>query len=256
MVQLNKEIQLLAMDFDGVIVDSILECAVAGYNGYEAYCGRDARIKTPKEIILGKLNKFRTMRPFIRSGEDYIFLFQALSDGVIISNQEEFDEFQGAYLDRKESYYQLFYSTRKMIMTSDYDNWIALNPLYRGMSDFFKSMHSMIHIVSTKAPEYIIRILKSNDIELDPKRVNESGRGSSKTDIISKMMHDNHLVPQNLIFIDDHLDTLHKVENTGVRCLLAGWGYNTIQQRCICHELNLELVDLQQFYREFNRKGL
>ena len=35
----------------------------------------------------------------------------------------------------------------------------------------------------------------------------------------------------------------------GVRWLLAGWGYNTVQQCDICHELNLELVDLQQFNR-------
>ena len=251
MVQLNEEIQLLAMDFDGVIADSILECAVAGYNGYEAYCGRDARIKTPQEIISDKLNKFRTMRPFIRSGEDYIYLFQAVSDGVIIETQEEFDDFQMAYLDRKEAYYQLFYSARRTIMTSDHNNWIALNPLYCGMIVFLKYMHSMIHIVSTKASEYIIAILEFNGIELNPKRIHEAGRGYSKTDIISKMMQDNHLESQNMIFIDDHLDTLHKVKSTGVRCLLAGWGYNTVQQRCICHELNLALVDLHQFYREF-----
>jgi 3-deoxy-D-manno-octulosonate 8-phosphate phosphatase KdsC-like HAD superfamily phosphatase len=251
MVQLNKEIQLLAMDFDGVIADSILECAVTGYNGYEAYCDRDARIKTPKEIISDKLNKFRTMRPYIRSGEDYIYLFQALSNGVIIGTQEEFDDFQRSYLNRKESYYQLFYSARRMIMTSDYNNWITLNPLYNGMIDFLKSMHSMVHIVSTKASEYIIEILESNGIEFDSKRIHEAGRGYSKTDIISKMMQENHLEPQNMIFIDDHFDTLHKVKSTSVRCLLAGWGYNTDQQRRICHKLNLELVDLQPFYREF-----
>jgi hypothetical protein len=72
-MNLYQNKQLLAMDFDGVIADSISECAVAGYNGYEAYCGNNIEIKTPEEINIDQLNKFRTMRPYIRSGEDYIY---------------------------------------------------------------------------------------------------------------------------------------------------------------------------------------
>jgi FMN phosphatase YigB (HAD superfamily) len=251
MVQLKQETQLLAMDFDGVIADSVLECAVAGYNGYEAYCGREVRINTPEEIASDELHLFRKMRLYIRSGEDYIYLLQAIEDGVIIDTQEEFDKFKKIYMDRKKSYYQLFYSTRRMMMTSDYENWIGLNPLYKGMRDFLKTMRSMIYIVSTKASEYIIKILESNGIEFNPKCIHDAGLESSKTDIILGIMQDHHLEPQNMIFIDDHLDTLHKVKSTGVRCLLAGWGYNTLQQRDKCQELNIELVDLQQFYREF-----
>ena len=67
-MNLNQNKQLLAMDFDGVIADSISECAVAGYNGYEAYCDNNIRIKTPEEINPDQLNKFRTMHPYIRSG--------------------------------------------------------------------------------------------------------------------------------------------------------------------------------------------
>ena len=57
-----------------------------------------------------------------------------------------------------------------------------------------------------------------------------------------------------MIFIDDHFDTLRRIKSTGVRCMFAGWGYNTNKQRSRCHKLSLELVDLQQFYKEF--KGL
>ena len=249
MIQLNPQTQLLAIDFDGVIADSILECAVAGYNGYEAYCGRDVRIKTPEEIMSDKLNKFQAMRPCIRSGEDYIYLFQAIEDGVIIDIQEEYDKFKKIYMDRKKSYYQLFYSTRRMMITSDYENWVGLNPLYKGMRDFLNTMRSMIYIVSTKASEYIVEILKSNDIELDNKRIHEAGPESSKTDIVLRIMQGHNLLPRNMIFIDDHLDTLIKVSSNGSRCLLADWGYNTTQQRSKCTDLSLELVNLQQFYR-------
>lgn len=246
--------QLLAMDFDGVIVDSISECAVAGYNGYEAYCGNNVKIKIPEEIKPDQLSKFRTMRPYIRSGEDYLYLFHAIDESINIDSQEDFDEFKIASIDCKESYYKLFYSARQKLMSSNCDNWITLNPLYNGMDVFLHSMHTKIHIVSTKAPKYIIKILKFNGIEFNPKRVHEAGRGFSKTDIIIRLMQEYNLSTPNMIFIDDHFDTLSKVKMTGVRCLLADWGYNTNKQRSRCHRLKLELVDLQQFYKEF--KGL
>ena len=251
-MNLYQNKQLLAMDFDGVIADSISECAVAGYNGYKAYCGNNFRIKTPEEINTDQLNKFRIMRPYIRSGEDYIYLFQALNESVNIDSQEGFDEFQMVYIDRKETYYQLFYSARQTLITSNRDNWIALNPLYNGMGEFLQSIQNKIHIVSTKASKYIIEILNSNDIEFNPKQVHEASRGLSKTDIIIKLMHEYNLSPSNMVFIDDHLDTLHQVESVNVRCMLAGWGYNTDKQRSRCHKLNLELIDLQQFYKEFD----
>ena len=244
--------QLLVMDFDGVISDSISECAIAGYNGYETYCGKDVMIKTPEEMASDQLNKFRAMRSYIRSGEDYIYLFQALNDGIIINSQKDFDKFQMTYFDRRVSYYQAFYSARQTLISSNYEDWIALNPLYSGMGDFLHSMHKKIQIVSTKASEYIIKILKSSGIEFNPKHIHEaSGAGSSKTDIIIRLMRNHQLSTQKTIFIDDHLDTLHKVKSTGVRCLLAGWGYNTAQQRRQCRRFNLELVDIQQFFKEF-----
>jgi phosphoglycolate phosphatase-like HAD superfamily hydrolase len=156
------------------------------------------------------------------------------------------------YIDRKERYYQLFYSKRQTMMTSDYKNWIALNPLYNGMGEFLQSMQNKIHIVSTKASKYIIEILNSNGIEFNPKQVHEAGGGFSKTDIIIRLMQEYNLSRLNMIFIDDHLDTLRKVKSTGVRCMLASWGYNTDKQCSRCHKNNLELIDLQQFYKEFD----
>ncbi len=242
------------MDFDGVISDSISECAVAGYNGYEIYCGKNVMIKKPEEMTSNRLNKFCAMRTYIRSGEDYVYLFQALNNDIIINSQKDFDKFQMKYFDRSVSYYQAFYSARQTLISSNYENWIALNPLYSGMGDFLHSMYKKIQIVSTKASGYIFKILKSNGIEFNPKHIHEVGRaGSSKTDIIIRLMRNHHSSIQKTIFIDDHLDTLHKIKSTGVRCLLAGWGYNTAQQRRKCRRFNLELVDIQQFFKEFKK---
>jgi 3-deoxy-D-manno-octulosonate 8-phosphate phosphatase KdsC-like HAD superfamily phosphatase len=243
--------KLLAMDFDGVIADSILECAITGYNGYQIYCGNNVRINTPEEIASDQLITFRKMRPYIRSGEDYIYLFHALNDNINISTQEEFDKFQRTYRERRELYHQLFYSARQILINSDHDNWINFNPLYNGMGNFLRSIHNRVHIVSTKTSKYINDILETNGIKINSKNIHDASGSISKPEIIIRLMKDHKLSPRKLIFIDDHFDTLHKVKLTGVRCLFAEWGYNTVQQRIKCQELNLELVDLHQFYKEF-----
>ena len=86
----NKQIQLLAMDFDGVIADSIMECAVVGYKAYSAYRGNEIPINSPDKINPRQLNLFISTRPFIRSGEDYVYLFQAISDGFNICTSRRF----------------------------------------------------------------------------------------------------------------------------------------------------------------------
>ncbi len=252
-MQEARSIQLLALDFDGVIADSILECALVAYNGYHTFQGSGTRVKSPQEISTDTLSKFRLLRPYIRSGEDYLYLLQALDEGITIADQVEFDKFHDTHLDRKELYYQLFYAEREALIISDYENWIALNPLYNGMIDFLQSLKPglLLQIVSTKKSQYISSILDYNGIRLATKQIHQAGRRLSKTDIIKRLLQENQLSPGQVVFVDDHPDTVRKVSAIGVVCLLAGWGYNNAEQRRMYRAIKLELVDFQQFCQEF-----
>jgi len=244
----TRPIRLLALDFDGVIVDSVLECAVVAYNGYQAFQDLDFRIRSPQEIPAEMLSKFRSMRPFIRSGEDYLYLFQALNEGITITDQKMFDEFHDTYLDRKESYYQLFYSEREAFMISDHENWIALNPPYDGMIVSLQSLKPKLtlQIVSTKAPQYIWEILNYNGILLDVEQIHQAGRGSSKSDIVNTILQENNLSPEEVVFIDDHPDTVLKVSETGVVCFLAEWGYNNVERRHFNMDNDISVICLTE----------
>jgi len=241
-------IRLLALDFDGVIVDSVLECAVVAYNGYQAFQGLVTRINSPQEIPADKLSKFRSMRPYIRSGEDYLYLFQALDEDITISGQAAFDKFHDTHLDRKESYYQLFYAEREALMISDNENWIALNPPYDGMIDYLQSIkpNLILHIVSTKASKYISEILDYNGIRLSVEQIHQAGRGFSKADIINLLLQENQLYPGETAFVDDHPDTVLKVSETGVVCYLANWGYNNVGQRQFIMDNDIPVIDLHK----------
>lgn len=247
----NNQIQLLAMDFDGVIADSILECAVTGYNGYSMYHNKNTKIYTSDDLNPLQLNSFRNTRPYIRSGEDYIYLYQAYDEGIQINNQNDFDVFKKTFIDQRESYYEYFYMARKDLVDNYFNNWIELNPLYEDMKRFLKSVFTKVHIISTKASNYICKILSHYDINLNHSQIHSTSTGHSKSDILLKIMRDNNFCSENALFIDDHLDTLKKMKNTNVQCYLANWGYNTEIQKTTSMSYNIKNIELENFYNLF-----
>lgn len=70
----------LALDFDGVIVDSINECLATALNAYTRFCGKDQFCTDLRLVPEGLADAFRSMRPLIRRGEDYVFLIQAFEE--------------------------------------------------------------------------------------------------------------------------------------------------------------------------------
>ncbi len=248
---MTSKIELLAMDFDGVIVDSILECAIAGYNGYEMYNKSKNKIYTPNEIEISQLITFRNTRPYIRSGDDYIYLNQAYDEKVQINNQKDYDEFKNVFMERRESYYKYFYLARKDLIDNHFNKWIELNPLYEDMKLFLNSVSSRVHIISTKASKYIIEILSQYDISLHPSRIHSTETGYSKSDILLKIMQDNNITSNNTVYVDDHFDTLRKMKRTNVQCYLANWGYNTEIQRNMSMSFNLKNIELKNFFKLF-----
>ena len=66
----------MVMDFDGVIANSIMECAAVGYKAYSTYRRNVIPINSPDKINPHRMNLFISTRPFIRSGEDYSTIIQ------------------------------------------------------------------------------------------------------------------------------------------------------------------------------------
>ena len=231
-MQEARSIRLLALDFDGVIVDSVLECAVVAYNGYHAFQGNASRIKSPQEIPTETLSKFRLLRPYIRSGEDYLYLFQALDEDTTFATQAEFDKFHDTHLDRKESYYQLFYTERSRLIETNKPSWLKLNPLFPNMADFLKGFDpDNIYIITTKAILYVVEILQAYGITLKSDHLYQAVDGITKSEIIVFILTKYSIPVAQFHFIDDHPRTVLDVAATGMNSYLAGWGYNTELQR-------------------------
>lgn len=212
---------LLVLDFDGVICDSIDECFASSWAAYHTLFRKDTHADPPPEVRHG----FARLRPFIRTGEDFLIIQEALAAFSPVSDQAGFDELsRHAGPDKRARFRELFYKARSEMLARDREFWLSLNKVYPHMKKAFTRMASdaPVIVLSTKKPRFIAEILAANDINLPPKRILLSD-GEPKLVATERLRADGGF--ESAILIDDQIDHLRENENTRVRGLLAAWGY-------------------------------
>ena len=229
----NPKNQILALDFDGVIADSIAECLVVGYNAYSKYTGKRNAIASLSDLSPDVFAEGRRLRNFIRAGQDYVYIHMVIDLGENIPDQMAYDAFTEKYADRFDDYFQLFYAERQRLLDEQPEVWNSLNPLYPGIQLLLQRYpeKEKLYIVTTKKVAYVIEILKSNHIELVERNMFHAHKSFPKADIIQHISELAEISAKDIVFVDDQVDTLIKVAPTGASCYLATWGYNNEEQQ-------------------------
>jgi len=213
---------LVFLDFDGVICNSVLECL---YSATIAYYIKYLKVQLTS-LPLAFKEGFIRYRPFIRTGEDYVVLADIVARGVEIRRQEDFDrEVQSNPQERLSLFRDLFYQTRRELITHDFLHWMRLNPLYLGVKKPLQKVAQDpdIYILSTKVSDLIHKILLYHGIEWPETRILYS-HTVSKKEIIGSILTSRGAVQATLL--DDQLDHLRvAMEDSRISPFLAGWGY-------------------------------
>jgi len=257
MVRFNPDMDRLALDFDGVICDSIAECLVVGYNAFHAPYPPAHAISRYEEIPSGQRTEARRLRRFVRSGEDYVYVFHALSEHADIKDQASFDSFCAAHAGLRELYLAAFYEQRERMAVQFPDHWIDLNPLYPGMRDFLFRFAKMerLFIVSTKRADYIRKLLDGYGIPFPPSHVFDTHSSGPKSAVLYGLIGAEKSPDYSLFFVDDQVDTLLQIDDPDIRCILAEWGYNSRDQIAAARRAGLAVMDLTLFLKTFTAGG-
>lgn len=248
----------LALDFDGVVSDSILECMVSAQNAYSAFKGSNKVIQDLSGFSKAEVRRFRSMRNYIRRGEDYVYLRLAEAEHYHPNSQVEFDAYLQKNRDKRETFRTLFYGMRSKLQTEHPSEWLQLSPVYPDVSLLLRQViHSgSIFIVTTKDLVSVKMILEANHIQIKSDQMFQATKTRRKPEILEEILEDHQLEVNQLSFIDDHPDTVLEVAmNTKVTAYCAVWGYNTAQQRSILDDKNIQTLDviqLSRFMRELN----
>ncbi len=212
---------LLFLDFDGVICDSVNETIASSWLAYHKYVKK----RMPVFVARDHKERFMRLRPYIRTGQDYMLIQDIMADNLTVSGQEMFDKLLKKAGKRKmELYKTVFYRARNEIMTERKRLWLELNPLYPHMYEVVKQGGSckQIYILSAKKTVYILEILKHHVLDFPAQRIIHAGEGS-KTDIIGRVL--DREKAYMAYFIDDQISHLSANKDSRIKPLIASWGY-------------------------------
>jgi len=212
---------LLVLDFDGVICDSVEECFVSSWTAYhEMYLGLPG-----SEEPAAARAEFRAMRPFVRSGEDFVLVQELVHRAASVDSQVEFDRaWQRPGIPSRKVFKDLFYQARSTLMGRDRQAWLAMNPIYPHVASAISGLAPVVEffILSTKRPQFVRETLAANKIHVSPERVLYSEE-EPKLSMIEKLLQSRH-APRAL-FVEDQIDAIRGNTNARIQVYLASWGY-------------------------------
>lgn len=242
----------LALDFDGVIVDSIEECLVVGYNAAQDYSGRPTRILRLRDISPAQVAYLRALRNFVRTGEDYVYCSLALFENQPLSHQNAFDTYVENHAASRAHLRDLFYRHRQQLLVEQPAHWIQLNPLFPPILKWLQESSKVrVSIVTTKKAAYVARILTAHKIDFPPFQIYSTEKGRHKSEILAQLQKNFGQNSGHWHFVDDQVDTLLKIHLPRVWCYLAGWGYVNDEQVALARRSGITILTLPDFVSRF-----
>jgi phosphoglycolate phosphatase-like HAD superfamily hydrolase len=234
---------LVFLDFDGVICDSLLETLVSSWRGYYLLRGE----KEPPLMPVSLRQDFAMLRPYVRAGEDFILIHELISANFPIRSQQDFDDQLAERGQRRIALFrESFYTARQELLMHEREYWLSLNRLYPHVVPCLSSWgsSSSFYILSTKRAEFIVEILTSKGIHMDPERVLSCAAREKKTTIL-RTLADRRF--KKALFIDDQIDHLapDSVRDPRIVGFLASWGY--VQKQWLEDPRGVELLYPNQF---------
>jgi phosphoglycolate phosphatase-like HAD superfamily hydrolase len=254
-------VQLLALDFDGVICNSIREVFVVALRTYASlypysslvcdvelqrsgHAWREADLSGDPVYHL-----FEELLPLGNRAEDFGVALGAIERKLDIGDQERYDAFYRS-LDPTwlDEFHSRFYQHRKALRDDDPQGWIGLHSDYKPFTALLlRSAHRARFAIATAKDGASVNLLLESfglaglipaDLVLDKQT------GVHKTDHLQVLAERLRLPLGDITFIDDKLNHLQRVAQLGVRPVLAGWGYNTAREHALARREGIAVASL------------
>lgn len=252
---MNTNKKILALDFDGVICDGLLEYFETSKRTYQEiwHSENSAQIEQFRE-------QFYRLRPVVETGWEMPLLLRCLSLGIseqsifenwhlIVENTVKTENLDPKLLGKKVD------QVRDNWIKTDVNNWLSLHRLYPGIKAKINQLinqNMTIYIVSTKEGRFIKEILQQEAIIIPENQIIGKECQRKKHETLRLILKDNNTNPENMSFIEDRIEPLERVHQEadlkGINLSLADWGYNTKVTQLRAKNLGfINLLTLENF---------
>lgn len=255
MDNLTDNLTSLALDFDGVLCDGLIEYFQTAWRVYVQLWQPIDR--TPPE---GLAEQFYRLRPVVETGWEMPVVIRSLLQGVpeseILTRWSEIapvqiaaDSFSsadlGAAVDR----------VRDEWIQADLAGWLGEHRFYPGVIDRLREIcASPVRpvIITTKEGRFVAQLLQQQGIDLKADQILGKEVKQPKAESLRQICGENEVI----WFVEDRLKTLQSIATqtdlADVRLFLADWGYNTaIDRQTAAQDERIELLSIQQFSQDF-----
>ncbi|GBF80567.1 HAD family hydrolase [Aphanothece sacrum] len=250
--------KILALDFDGVICNGLLEYFQTTQRTYQQIWPDNS------ENLDNFSEDFYQLRPVIETGWEMVILLRALvldyardqieTDWANICQQIIEQE----TLNKTSVMAQLD-GVRDNWIKTDLQGWLKLHQFYPGillkLETVLKSATS-VYIVTTKEGRFVQELLQQQGINLSEKNILGKEVKQPKYQTLRQLLQENSIKAEELWFVEDLLKTLQTIQKqpdlSEIKLFLADWGYNTEQTRIIGkNDLSISLLSLEKFSQTF-----
>lgn len=239
----------LVLDFDGVIADSARESFAVALATY-----RDLRPGSGLKRDEGTYRAFVDLMPLGNRAEDYGVILAAIESKAALTDQREYDAFrESENPDWLLRYHRRFYEIREAMARTDPAGWRALMPPYPAFVDLLKRRagEAPYALATAKDRASVGSLLEDYGIAdlFAPDLVMDKETGTRMAAHL-EALHDRLGVEWSAItFVDDKVNHLDAVAPLGVRCALAGWGYNGSREWTLAWQRGYVVASLENAER-------
>ena len=248
---------ILALDFDGVICDGLIEYFASTKRAYQQIWSSD--------VADSHAPNFYKLRPVIETGWEMPILLRALVLGV--SQTDILNDWKNISLKLLESeglkkldVVQKLDGVRDSWIKNDLDEWLGLHRFYPGVIDRLQQVLDRdvaLYIVTTKEGRFVKQLLQQQGIELPTDYIIGKESKRPKYETLRIIRDSNTSKDLSIFFVEDRLKALQQVAQQPdlnfVRLFLADWGYNLESDRTIAsQDKRIKLLSLNQFSQEFD----
>ena len=252
--------KILALDFDGVLCNSVYEGLQSAWRVYRDIWGGTGDGPPPEAAAT-----YVRLRPALEIGWEFPIALRAIIEGI--PEETLLREFQTKWRSRMLEEHRLsqadltarFDAARDAWIRKDLASWLACQHLYPGIANRLKALLQsdvQLFVLTTKEGRYAHLIMERSGVPFPAERIWGKERDRPKADLLRVLRQELRMDYGDIWFVEDRLKTLRSVQKQAdlgaVGLFLATWGYTTpAEQTEVTTDTRITPLSLEQFCGEF-----
>ena len=230
---------IMALDYDGVIMDTKDEKLFSGFNTYikvnpntklfnnQALTFKNFKIK--KTRFHNEVAFFFKMLDFIGPAGENACVFELIDESRLINNYNDYQRFiKDIDINRYKNYHSEILLLRKYYYENFKNAYMKLSKPFSDVINPIKNLNdNVIPIICTLKPiENVVSLNEHFGITNLFKKILNVDKHGKKIKALENFGETLLIDSNNIFFVDDHISNFNDSEDSNIKCYLAKWGYS------------------------------